>query len=245
MQNCTIVSALTPTTGRDQDASWRSQNPLRPMTNPDATKTALNWRIDLRGGVLGAHLRRAATLRAFSPVNILTVAAVYIGCVVNAVWGCARTAIVLVATLILIVHVTRALAEWVKAPGEQPPKYARSAMTPGDIDRILRKLDGLVADHAVHRDPNLTLTRLAHRMGVATNDLSQALNCQRGGFREWLADTRVADVQKTLMSTRGEINLLHTAFDAGFNSKSAFYDAFRRVTGLTPLAWRVNVVAVH
>lgn len=121
-------------------------------------------------------------------------------------------------------------------PSAGRPKYAKSALTPADAGRLMNKLESAVRE-GVHRDPGLTLRSLSRRIGAAANDLSQTLNICAGGYREWLARARVADAMSRLR--RGEATeLLDAAYAAGFNSKSTFYEAFRRVAGSTPAAWR-------
>lgn len=118
------------------------------------------------------------------------------------------------------------------------PKYARSALDEHSQVRIMERVAAAVREQQIHRDPNLTLTRLARAVGTPSNHLSQALNVQAGGFHQWVAQARIADAQALLRDQVEASGLLDAAFAVGFNSKSAFYDAFRRATGLTPGAWR-------
>lgn len=128
------------------------------------------------------------------------------------------------------------LAELARRPGRSEPKYARSALAAADYDRIMAKVSAATAERHIHRDPNLGLPGLAAATGVSPNDLSQTLNVRAGGFHRWLADARIADAQVMLRSGEAS-SLIDAAYAVGFNSKSTFYSAFRRVTGLTPGAW--------
>lgn len=124
---------------------------------------------------------------------------------------------------------------------EKAAKYARSALTDGDIDRLMGKLSVAVRERSIHRDPTLTLHKLASAVGASPNDLSQALNLRAEGFHAWLSAVRIREVQDLLRGGVDVSGLLDAAYAAGFNSKSTFYDAFRRVTGLTPAAWRAQL----
>jgi AraC-like DNA-binding protein len=128
------------------------------------------------------------------------------------------------------------LAELARRPGRSEPKYARSALTDADYDRIMVKVLAAAAERRLHRDPNLGLPGLAAMTGVSPNDLSQTLNVRAGGFHHWLAETRIADAQAMLRSGEAS-SLIDAAYAVGFNSKSTFYSAFRRATGQTPGAW--------
>lgn len=123
------------------------------------------------------------------------------------------------------------------APTEASIKYARSAMTEADIDRMMKKIDQARAS-GVHREPTCTLQSLARRTGASPNSVSQALNVRAGGFHDWLATVRIEDALSLLVSAPDGSDVMDVAYAVGFNSKSTFYDAFRRVTGQTPAAWR-------
>jgi AraC-like DNA-binding protein len=122
-------------------------------------------------------------------------------------------------------------------------KYARSALTPEDIARLMGKLDSAVRDRQVHLDPALTLARLAAVVQASPNDLSQALNVAADGFHAWLARMRIEEALGRMRAGEDDAGLLDLALAVGFNSKSTFYDAFRRVTGQTPAAWRASLTA--
>ncbi|MEW5684124.1 MAG: AraC family transcriptional regulator [Pseudomonadota bacterium] len=121
--------------------------------------------------------------------------------------------------------------------GDLGVKYARSALDEADIDRLMEKLAQAIR-RGLHTDPTLTLQKLAAAVQASANDVSQALNMRAGGFHEWLSRARIEEA--TARMARGEDagGLLDLALAVGFNSKSTFYEAFRRVTGQTPAAWR-------
>jgi AraC-like DNA-binding protein len=58
-------------------------------------------------------------------------------------------------------------------------------------------------------------------------------------FFDYVNGLRVAEVQRSLQAdaSSGQ-SLLEVAFAAGFNSKSTFNAAFRKLTGSAPSAWR-------
>jgi len=47
------------------------------------------------------------------------------------------------------------------------------------------------------------------------------------------------------MIAAGDASVLAVALDVGFNSRSAFYKAFKRETGMTPKDYRAAQVSVH
>ncbi len=69
---------------------------------------------------------------------------------------------------------------------------------------------------------------------TATNDLFRRhFHDSVGGF---LAAARVRHAARALLETRRRV--VSIALDAGFESQSAFHDRFRRLTGMTPAAYR-------
>jgi AraC-like DNA-binding protein len=127
-------------------------------------------------------------------------------------------------------------------PPDAPPppasiKYARSALSEDLAGALLAELEGLMTTERPFRDPDLSLAELAARLQVSTNYLSQAINQHAGrNFFDFVNGYRVADTLAPLADT--ERGILAIAMDAGFNSKSAFYTAFRKHQGMTPGQYR-------
>ncbi|QHL89645.1 helix-turn-helix domain-containing protein [Sphingomonas changnyeongensis] len=115
--------------------------------------------------------------------------------------------------------------------------YARSGLDDDSCARILDRLDAVMAAERPWADPFLTLQALAERCGVKPHYLSQALN-MRGGtsFYDYVNRWRVEAACRALAAS--EDNILAIAEQVGFNAKSTFNAAFRRVTGETPSAYR-------
>jgi AraC-like DNA-binding protein len=116
------------------------------------------------------------------------------------------------------------------------PKYQKSSLDKSEQQMILARLETLRATQHIHRQANLTLARLATAVRTTPHNLSQVLNTSAGGFHAWVAEARIEDARALLLAGP-EFAVLEVAFQVGFNSKSAFYDAFKRATGQTPVAW--------
>lgn len=120
---------------------------------------------------------------------------------------------------------------------QQSDKYEKSALTPEASIRITRKLQAAMeADH-LHRDANLSLWVLARHIGAQPNYISQTLNDAIGmNFFDFVNSYRVAEA-KGLLSTTDK-TVLEIAYEVGFNARSSFYNAFKRLTGETPTGYR-------
>ena len=94
----------------------------------------------------------------------------------------------------------------------------------------------------LYRDPNLTLSALSKHVGVSSNYVSQTLNERVGqSFFEFVNGWRVDEAIPLLRG--GDDTVLAIAFEVGFNSRSSFYTAFKKKTGLTPSAYKMQQAA--
>ncbi|TDR47381.1 AraC family transcriptional regulator [Tahibacter aquaticus] len=102
----------------------------------------------------------------------------------------------------------------------------------------LQALAELMAREHLHREPGLTLPRLARRLGIPQTRLSQLLNDNnQTSFKQYLAQLRVAEA-KALLQQMPPKPLEAVAEAAGFQSMSTFYSAFKKREGITPAAFR-------
>jgi AraC-like DNA-binding protein len=139
------------------------------------------------------------------------------------------------------------------APGPVPPmpaddpvpappheKYARSGMNDAAQLLIGERLARRSGQQRDYLDHDITLAQLAERTGTSPQLLSQYLNDVLGlNFFEYINSLRVAEVQRLLGEpAHAGSALLDLAFSAGFNSKSTFNAAFKKITGMAPSAWR-------
>ena len=117
------------------------------------------------------------------------------------------------------------------------PKYERSALAENHADRIERKLHRAMEDARLYRDPNLSLWILSQHIGASTNYVSQTLNERIGqSFFDYVNGWRIEEAKPLIRN--GEQTVLAIAYEVGFNSRSSFYAAFKKQTGVTPSAYK-------
>jgi AraC-like DNA-binding protein len=119
-------------------------------------------------------------------------------------------------------------------------KYARSGMTDAARDLIGQRLQRRMQEQHDYLDGDLTLNMLAERIGTLPHLVSQYLNdVLKLSFFDYVNGYRVAAVERKMVdpATR-DMTLLDMALACGFNSKSTFNAAFKRVHGISPSAWR-------
>lgn len=83
----------------------------------------------------------------------------------------------------------------------------------------------------------LSLAKLAEVGGLNVHLASKAINEYSGGnFYDWVNHYRVEKAKLLLLQSDQQISRI--CYDVGFNSKSTFYAAFKKTTGITPGAFR-------
>lgn len=95
-------------------------------------------------------------------------------------------------------------------------------------------------------NPELTLDKLAHELQLSKSYLSRTINSELGvGFIDYVNTLRVEEAKKYLLNPDfSNYTLVSIGIEAGFNSKSAFYAAFKRNTGLTPTEFKKNTTTL-
>ncbi|MEM1386701.1 MAG: helix-turn-helix transcriptional regulator [Pseudomonadota bacterium] len=117
-------------------------------------------------------------------------------------------------------------------------KYSKSALAAEHADRIARKLTAAMRDDTLYRDANLSLTKLAQHINASPNYVSQTLNEHvNRSFFDFVNEWRINEAKKLLLENP-EDTILAITYEVGFNSRSAFYTAFKKETGITPSQYR-------
>jgi AraC-like DNA-binding protein len=123
-----------------------------------------------------------------------------------------------------------------------PAKYRKSALEPEHAERIAARIEAAMARDALYLDANLSLPKLAKAIAVPANLVSQVLNQTLDTtFFDYVNRCRVEASLPHILA--GEATVLTIALDVGFNARSTFYTAFKRVTGQTPRDWRAGQTA--
>ncbi|MCA9742910.1 AraC family transcriptional regulator, partial [candidate division KSB1 bacterium] len=123
---------------------------------------------------------------------------------------------------------------------EPEPRYQKSGLSSEKADTLLAGLLELMQREMPFRDSNLTLPELAARLSISAHNLSEVINTRLYvNFFDFINQYRVEAVKKDLADPKKQnLTLLAIAFDAGFNSKTAFNTIFKKHTGQTPSQYR-------
>jgi AraC-like DNA-binding protein len=106
-----------------------------------------------------------------------------------------------------------------------------------DDQAIASRIDALMLEQHLYRDPDLTLGRLARRAGIPARQISGALNRIYGrNISQIVNEYRVGDAKRRLATTHDPVTAV--MLESGFGTKSNFNREFLRVTGVTPSIYR-------
>lgn len=103
-----------------------------------------------------------------------------------------------------------------------------------DGDSVAERIDRLMDAEELYRDGELTLRKMARKLGITPHQLSEILNTRVGkSFPRFLKEKRVAAAMRALEEDP-ERKVITVAEDCGFNSLSVFNASFKAVSGMTP-----------
>jgi len=127
-----------------------------------------------------------------------------------------------------------------RSSATSPEDVATPAATPQATladSEIVAKLERLFDTEHLHRDEDLSLRRLARRIGVPDRQVSNAINRTRNvSVSQFVNGFRIQEACALLEGT--DRTVLDISLASGFASKSNFNREFSRLMGQSPSQWR-------
>ncbi len=125
-------------------------------------------------------------------------------------------------------------------PNTAERKYKHSALNSEMSARIVNRLEEVMEDEKPYLNSNLTLLDLAKTVSTTPNYLSQVINEQlQMNFFDYVNSYRLEKAKELLIDPLPHTpTILDVAMESAFNSKSAFYNAFRKKMGITPAEFK-------
>lgn len=118
-------------------------------------------------------------------------------------------------------------------------KYKTSALDAEMSVALSEDLQLYMKTEKPYLESQLTLPQLAAQLNISSNYLSQVINEQfQKNFFDFINQYRVAEAKSLLSKKSKASSIVDIAFESGFNSKSAFYSAFKKHVGMTPSEFR-------
>ncbi len=131
-----------------------------------------------------------------------------------------------------------------ESPDEESarPKYAKAALSPDRSRELMEGVRELMERDRLYRNGGLKLSDVARALRASLHHVSQAINRESDStFLELVNRYRVEEAQRLLADPEmANLTVLAIGFEAGFNNKASFNQAFKKYTGRTPSAYRRN-----
>lgn len=95
----------------------------------------------------------------------------------------------------------------------------------------------------IYLDPSLSLIKLSSVVGTNTTYLSNSINKYFGcNFKTLINRYRVEYCKKLLGANPASVPIKEISKKCGFSSVSAFYSSFKKVTGISPVQYRMLAI---
>lgn len=125
---------------------------------------------------------------------------------------------------------------------DRPVDPAKSDLPQAEPRRneYLLALDRLMREEHLYRDSELSREATAEKLGISNSYLSRLMAEQlQTGFTDYVNGFRVEEVKRLLATEEfARYSLMAIGYEAGFNSKSAFYATFKKLTGESPGSYK-------
>jgi AraC-like DNA-binding protein len=122
-------------------------------------------------------------------------------------------------------------------------KYQKSSLTETGKKEILESIIHELESKHYFSDNLASLSELARRIGVSSHHVSQVMNEKLNkSFFELLASYRVEEAKKIISDDKkNKLTVEEISEMVGYNSKTAFNNAFKKITGKTPSEFRKSL----
>jgi len=119
------------------------------------------------------------------------------------------------------------------------PDKRHARLTDDQVELLQKEVQKAVVGERLYLDPLLNLPALSEKVGLGTHELSFVLNQGFGkNFYQYINELRVEEAKRLLEAPEfRDKDMASIAIHAGFNSRTTFYAAFKKIAGMTPKAY--------
>ena len=115
-------------------------------------------------------------------------------------------------------------------------KYIKSGLSEVERKKIIIRLREVMETEKPYRGNDLNINILSNMLDTSLHKLSQVINESfHQNFYDFINTYRVEESKQLLKNLETQkYTIISIAYDCGFSSKSSFYNAFNKNTGITP-----------
>ncbi|EAR11459.1 helix-turn-helix transcriptional regulator [Reinekea blandensis] len=127
--------------------------------------------------------------------------------------------------------------------GMSEQKYSNSSIDEARLKRIADKVERKVLEEKAYLNPDIDASTLASELSISVHYLSQVLSQEmQTTFYSYINDARIEAAKDALKSS--EKTVLEIALAVGYNTRSSFYNAFKKRTGMTPSRYKASTSSI-
>jgi len=123
--------------------------------------------------------------------------------------------------------------------GTHSEKMTKLGLNEELIQKIAKEINFYIDEQKSFLEHQISLTRVSEKLGYTRNQVSYVINHALGQtFYDLVNSRRIDYVMQQLYATKPDVSVLELSINAGFNSVSGFYTAFKKHTSMTPVQYQ-------
>jgi len=123
---------------------------------------------------------------------------------------------------------------------EEASKYQKSKLQEIQKDKYQDKILAFIKEEKPYLNPEITINQFSEQVNIPSYYVSQIINERMNiNYLDFINSYRIEESKSKLTDEKfSHYTIVTIAFDSGFNSKTAFYSAFKKYVGMTPSQYR-------
>jgi AraC-like DNA-binding protein len=123
---------------------------------------------------------------------------------------------------------------------ESKGSVKKKLLSDEDLAAFMQRLTLLMEEKRPYLEQDLNLLKLSEMLAVTPHQLSYVINTGfNENFFQYINKFRVEKARQLLCNHENDnLSFYGIAFESGFNSKTSFYNTFKKITGQTPSEFR-------
>lgn len=122
-------------------------------------------------------------------------------------------------------------------------KYKNSALSLSASEAIFSAVKVIMESEKIYRNSELKLSTLADQLGFSSNHISQVINERtNNNFSDFINSYRINEAKKLILEAKEKPVFIEIAYDVGFNNKTSFNNAFKKLTQQSPSEFYISTL---